>query len=283
MPRTLKLYIAGVVAAGAAALVVTALRFPIDPRIGQGLLAGNPNSAWFGVGFWICLTLVASALPVQMPRGTMVAVSIAPIIAAISLGGPTAGALVAAIGTFEVREVRGRIPWYGTLVNHAGLVLPAIAGGIVAEYIGRGSLLPSVDFLATLAGAAVFFALNALLTAQLVALRTGEPFRAVFSADARSVYAGVLALAPLGWLMAKIFSISQGAGWWATLLFALPLYTTRLANHRFVEMREMFTQTIGALAEAVDKRDPFTSKHSHRVKQIAVDIGKEMRVSAQEL
>ena len=27
----------------------------------------------------------------------------------------------------------------------------------------------------------------------------------------------------------------------------------------FVEMREMFTQTIGALAEAVDKRDPFTA------------------------
>jgi HD-GYP domain-containing protein (c-di-GMP phosphodiesterase class II) len=45
----------------------------------------------------------------------------------------------------------------------------------------------------------------------------------------------------------------------------------------------MFTQTIGALAEAVDKRDPFTSKHSQNVKLIAVDIGKEMRVSSQEL
>ena len=72
-------------------------------------------------------------------------------------------------------------------------------------------------------------------------------------------------------------------GWWASLLFALPLYTTRVAYHRFVEMREMFTQTIGALAEAVDKRDPYTSKHSQNVKLIAVDIGREMRVSAQEL
>jgi putative nucleotidyltransferase with HDIG domain len=72
-------------------------------------------------------------------------------------------------------------------------------------------------------------------------------------------------------------------GWWASVLFALPLYTTRVAYHRFVEMRDMFTQTIGALAEAVDKRDPYTSKHSHRVKQIAVDIGREMRVSASEL
>jgi putative nucleotidyltransferase with HDIG domain len=81
--------------------------------------------------------------------------------------------------------------------------------------------------------------------------------------------------------MAQIYHL-QG-GWWATLLFALPLYTTRVAHHRFVEMREMFTQTIGALAGAVDKRDVYTSLHSHRVKAIAVDIGREMSVNEAEL
>ena len=79
--------------------------------------------------------------------------------------------------------------------------------------------------------------------------------------------------------MAVVYSIQ----WWATLLFALPLYTTRMASRRFVEMREMFTQTIGALAAAVDKRDPFTARHSERVKQIAVDIGSVMHVSDNEL
>ena len=29
----------------------------------------------------------------------------------------------------ELREVRGRIPWYGTLANHAGIVLPGQARG----------------------------------------------------------------------------------------------------------------------------------------------------------
>ena len=79
--------------------------------------------------------------------------------------------------------------------------------------------------------------------------------------------------------MAVVYSIQ----WWATLLFALPLYTTRMASQRFVEMRDMFTQTIGALAEAVDKRDPFTARHSQRVKEIAVDIGRVMRVNDAEL
>ena len=86
-------------------------------------------------------------------------------------------------------------------------------------------------------------------------------------------------MGPLGWLMAVVY----GLQWWATLLFALPLYTTRMASQRFVEMRDMFTQTIGALAEAVDKRDPFTARHSQNVKEIAVDIGRVMRVNDAEL
>ncbi len=86
-------------------------------------------------------------------------------------------------------------------------------------------------------------------------------------------------MGPLGWLMGIVYTIQ----WWATLIFALPLYTTRMASRRFVEMRDMFTQTIGALAAAVDKRDPFTARHSERVKQIAVDIGAVMRVSDYDL
>ncbi len=72
---------------------------------------------------------MTSALPVKMPRGTLVSVSIAPILASIDLGGPAVGVWVAAIGSTELRELRGRIPWYGTLSNHAGLVLPAAIGG----------------------------------------------------------------------------------------------------------------------------------------------------------
>ncbi|HEV7810585.1 MAG TPA: HD-GYP domain-containing protein, partial [Candidatus Limnocylindrales bacterium] len=131
-------------------------------------------------------------------------------------------------------------------------------------------------------GSAIYFALNISLVSVLVSLRTGESFGTLIGGAFRSIAANLLALAPLAWLMSRMYA-QQGAGWWATLLFALPLYTTRVAYNSFVEMRDMFTQTIGALAEAVDKRDPFTSKHSHRVKQIAVDIGREMRVNAQEL
>jgi putative nucleotidyltransferase with HDIG domain len=284
MPRSLKLYIIGVVALSAMALIAATLVFPPLPNIAirfETTRAVRPTDLELLAGFlfWIGATVLTSALPVQMPRGTQQAVSIAPIVGAIVLGGPAIGGWVAALGTTEVREIRGRIPWYGTLANHAGLVLPAVVAGVARTWLLPTTPSLIADFLTAVFAAVLFSGLNTILAAGLVALRTNQSALAVLVGDSRGNAVNSLALAPLAWLMAQIFVIA----WWAALLFALPLYTTRMAYHRFVEMREMFTQTIGALAGAVDKRDPYTSKHSVRVKQIAVDIGREMRVNEAEL
>jgi putative nucleotidyltransferase with HDIG domain len=276
MPSSLKLYIAGVAIISAVALVVATLVFPARPDIAMG---PEPAGLWLGVAFWTALTALASALPIELPRGSLIAVANVPIVVAMNLGGPAVAGWVALIGTTEVREIRGRIPWYGTVSNHAGILLPAVAGGVVLEVVRGTSRDLPIDFVATALGALTFYALNVVLASGVVSLRTGQALVHVLG-DAKAVATGELALAPLAWLMSKVFIFG---GWWASLLFALPLYTTRLSFARYVAMREMFTQTIGALAEAVDKRDPFTSKHSQRVKQIAVDIGREMRVSEPEL
>jgi putative nucleotidyltransferase with HDIG domain len=294
MSRSLKLYIAGLVAASAIALLFTSFVFARDSRLVLGvwpdIAIGIGNSAEgnvaVGVAFWTLVTLFAQALPVRMPRGTIISVAIAPIIASMALGGPLAAAVVATVGTTELREVRRRIPALGTAANHAGIALPTLLAGWVVELIRPAANLDPtssalLSFTATMAGGAVLFVCNIAIVSGVVALRTGQPLFVVIRGDIKGFGTNLLALMPLSWLMSRIFLV--GGGWWATLLFALPLYTTRVAHHRFVEMREMFTQTIGALAEAVDKRDPFTSKHSHRVKAIAVDIGREMSVSEAEL
>jgi putative nucleotidyltransferase with HDIG domain len=289
MSRSLKLFITGLVSISAVALVLTSFVYASLPdrilgmrpeiAIQRGTDSATVPAVLAGAGMWLVITLFAGALPVRMPHGTQVSVSIAPIVASMTLGGPVAAGWVALIGTFEARELRGRVPWYGTLANHAGVVLPAVTGALAYEVIRGDRSDPLVTFAATMAGAILFFVLNFGITSVVIALRTQQRMTVVLVGDARGMAANALALAPLAWLMAQMYVLAA----WASLLFALPLYTTRVAYHRFVEMRDMFTQTIGALAEAVDKRDPFTSKHSHRVKAIAVDIGREMRVSAQEL
>jgi putative nucleotidyltransferase with HDIG domain len=291
MSKRLKSYLTGLVAVWLAAITATSFLLLSDqsrvlgclPGVGLAISDDPAVNVLAGLAFWTVLTLVASAFPVRMPGGTLVSVSSAPLVAVMVLGGPLAGGWVAAVGTTELRELRGEVPWYGTLANHAGLSLPLIAGGFAYEVLGGPSAPLFGQFLDTLVGAGIFFVLNLVLTTALVSLRTGATARSVIARDATGYVVGHFALAPLAWLMSRIYLLPQGAGWWATLLFALPLYTTRIAHHRFVEMREMFTQTIGALAEAVDKRDPFTSRHSWRVKEIAVDIGRAMGCTEAEL
>jgi putative nucleotidyltransferase with HDIG domain len=180
------------------------------------------------------------------------------------------------------------VPWYGTLSNHAEIVIPATLAGILMLVLGvpadtpatlTGSFISPMTFLIALVGGAVFLATNGGLVAFSISLRTGESAASIIRAESRSVATSIVSLAPIGWLMAQIYVIAA----WASLLFALPLYMTRLAYRNYTEMREMFTQTITALAEAVDKRDPYTSRHSWRVKEIGGDIGRVMRLGAADL
>src|SRR5215210_7527328 len=107
MPRSLKFWIVVVVALSAVALGATTILVHPNERIAvRWVTSGRdgpvPIEIAVGILFWTAVTLVASALPVVMPRGTRVAVSIAPIVAAIVLGGPTVAGWVAAVGSTEV-------------------------------------------------------------------------------------------------------------------------------------------------------------------------------------
>ena len=98
------------------------------------------------------------------------------------------------------------------------------------------------------------------------------------SGDLPTFIGNWIALAPLAWLMVQIYRHSRDVGWWATLFFTLPVYIMRVALRQVIEVREMFTQTIGALAQAVDARDTYTSGHSERVQLISVDIGQVLKL-----
>jgi len=266
-------------AAAAVAVAAAALLFPLRSDLG-GIV---------GLLFWVGLTLTGGALPVRLPQGTVVSVSAAPVIASIVLGGPFAGAIVAAIGTTDSREVRGEVPWYGTLFNHAAVVVAVVVGAAVYELIRAAvqsatpPLAEIISFGGLLLGSGVFYILNGALAVLAVSSRTGTPARTVWAQDLGGIAANLVGLAPLSWLMAQIFTLPNGVGWWATALFVVPLFTTRLAYHRYVETRELFEQTIGALANAVDARDRYTRGHSNRVSRIAEAMCRVMKLPEQEI
>lgn len=118
MSRNLRILLT-VVPVMAVALLAMSLRiWPVDFNGSIWGLSGQAATVG-ALAFWVVATLVASGSPIHMPRGSVVSVGAAPIIAAGILGGPSAGAIVAVLGTIEVRELKGRVPWYGVLYNHA--------------------------------------------------------------------------------------------------------------------------------------------------------------------
>jgi len=262
------------VAAAVVVIAAASFLFPIRPGIGGPL----------GLAFWTLATLVASAMPVRLPRGSVVSVGSAPILASMILGGPLAAAIVSVIGTADERELRGHVPWYGTLYNHAAAGAAAGLAGITFDLLVQATGdNPLAGFLVALLASGVFLAITWILAVVAVAARTGDAMRTIWAQDVSGVAANLIGLAPLAWLMAQVFQLPGGVGWWATPLFIVPLFTTRLAYARYVETRELFEQTIEALAKAVDARDPYTRNHSSRVSHIGEAMCRVMRLPEPEI
>ena len=176
MTSYLRLLIAAQVAAAGIALVAAIAIFPIRPEIGGPV----------GIAFWIAVTLVASALPISLPAGITVSVGSAPLLASLILGGPAAAGIVGALGTFDSREVRGQIPWYGTLSNHAQIAGPAAIAGILYEIglrLGAQLAVPAglSSVLAAAAAGIAYNALNNFLAALIVSGRSGQTLATVWA------------------------------------------------------------------------------------------------------
>ena len=139
---------------------------------------------------------------------------------------------------------------------------------------------PLVSLLAGLVAGVTYFVTNEFLSGIAIAVREGRRLGTVVRSDLAAFGLALLGLAPLAWLMAFAYLYVGPA---MVVLFALPLYTTRAAYQSVVELRKMFTQTIRALASAIDARDPSTKRHSEHVAGIAVEIGQEMHVNEAEL
>ena len=276
MSRDLRILLIAVPTAATALLIASLLIRPVDAFDWS-------YSSLAAVAFWTATTLAASAFPVHVPRGSVVSVAAAPIIAASILLGPAGAAVVAGVGTLELRELRGRIPWYGVVYNHSLAVVAAVLAGFTYLLLTSASdatLASRMGLLAGTAAGIVYILAGTALSSLAVALRESRPTRSVLRSDLRSVGLTMVGLTPMAWLMALAY-VSVGP--LVALAFALPLYTTRAAYKAVVDIREMFTQTVKALASAIDARDPSTKKHSEHVSDIAVEIGQAMSLGETEL
>lgn len=135
----------------ASLMAVAFVAAPPSPAIGIGPPSlSQPVRIASGITVLILAALVCVANKVVTRAGAVDSVSAAPIVAAMVLGGPAAAALVAVLGTFEARELRG-LPWWGVLANHGSVGIAAIAGGSVTVVVA--SAVPGFNGLLVAGGA----------------------------------------------------------------------------------------------------------------------------------
>ena len=221
------------IVAGAAVLLGSTAALLLVPGAGLRPTIAIPGVAdpWSGIAgltAWTVFALMGGMRIVRDPGGHgALSLHLPFIVAATTLGGPVAGAWVAALGTFDRRELR-EAPWYGVLANHAALVLAAVAGGLVLEgVISVGGAFrippgPVLLLLAGLAGTAVAAVLSALLASVTIVLRDGlEPAEVLGLMD-RAFRHTAVAEALLGWLFVVVW---LAVGWWAPILCTVLVLT----------------------------------------------------------
>jgi diguanylate cyclase (GGDEF)-like protein len=215
-------YTAATILAGIAAFAWAALSFPIDPAISL-TASGGSEGILLGLVFWIAIGLLGGTR-IQRLRGHGVLTFHMPfIIAAMALGGPTAGALVAMISTIERRELR-EVVWYGTLANHAALTVSAVAGS-VAMLVTRDLLGATIasdaqatTLVALVAGSFVLAIVSTAIVAGTVILRDKLTIREalrVYDSSYRITAANEVVL---GWILYLTY---LSVGWWAALVCAM--------------------------------------------------------------
>ncbi len=270
--RVLYYLVAGVSVVGG--LVLALASYPVPRELDLGRLF-----------FWISLALFASGLPVYLPGGVNVSVNTAVLIAVAFdplLTNPFGAVWTALLGTLQMRDIRREVAWYGTVYNRMVYVLATfIAWGSVKVTEPAVRVNDPAGTVAQVAIAGVLFTfVNFGLSIAAASLRTSTPVRRVWALSLSNVLLGLLALVPLGWLMAEIgFKV----GLWASLFFLVPLVLARYVFNRYVEIRELFFGTVSALSQAIDAKDGFTRGHADRVSRIAGAIARELGLSETEI
>jgi len=259
---------------GAAAIVVGRNSVPL-PAVGE---AGP-------ILFWFAVTLAASLVATKLPGGVRATLNTAPLIAAVfdtNLPNPFAISWIAFLGTFQLRDIRGEVLWYGTLHNRANAILSTFGAWLAATLVAP--VFPDAEppraLVQLVAAGSMFFLINNFLSVLAASIRTKAPFRKVWTVSVRQVAAGLLGQVPIGWLMARM---AVAIGYWVTIPFLIPLVLARYAFTKYTETRELFYGSVSALSQAIDAKDGFTRGHADRVSRIAGAVAREMGLNERDI
>jgi len=278
MSKKLKLYVAIIVLLGASFFLYT---------INQA-----HDIDVVGLVIFTLLSIVAESLVIVTQGQRALSVGFAIGLAAIILFGVPEAAWITSIGMmFRIIRHEGKIyhpfnfPIEKTLFNGANATISAGLAGLCYEALGATpgiiDLNSSVVALfAVFTAMIVYILVNAVIMSILMHLITGENFFTNFFKNIAWVVKDYIVLAPLAIIMAIAYSNYKIIG--ILILFG-PLLFARYSFKLYIDMKNIYIDTVKSLSQAVEAKDPYTNGHSIRVADYACGLAEKLGLSPKKV
>ena len=271
-----------------------------------GLMFGSSTDL-LGLLAVVALVGLGEALALELDDGS-ISVSAVGVLAGAALFGPRAGlALAVTTAVVQWSAKRGQI--HHVLFNIGALSVSSLAAAAVFAAGFDGGIGELVTVTAGFAAGAAYFAVNTSLISLALALEGRERWWRVW-------HERFLWLAPhyivYGFIGGVIAIAYHAAGLYALAVFAVPLLLMRKTQEAYLShtrksaqklrqaaetihtqnvsleqanrlLKERSTAAMESLSATVDARDAYTAGHSRRVQQLALAIGRELKLSQAEL
>lgn len=237
-----------------------------------------------GVIFFILLSIIAESLAIPVGNSSYLSVNFAVALSSIIIFHPLVASIIISMGfLFFVEYNNGKFnhmlntPLYKRVFNASANCISTMLSGfsyalgnIILPYfkLGRFSILGIILTIIT------YVIVNNFIFMILFSLLEKKSFKSLIAQNFW-VFKNFFAIAPLGILMAIAYT---SYGWFALLLFFGPLLLARYSFKLYLDMRNVYFETIRALSNALDAKDHYTNGHSHRVSHYTEVIARRMNL-----
>jgi putative nucleotidyltransferase with HDIG domain len=228
----------------------------------------------------MAFAVVADKWRVSLPDHGEVSLSFITGFAAATLFGPCFGALIAGGASLLVDLLIERRQGPAKVAFNAGQL--ALAGGLTGlafQLLATDSATGLAANALAYAGAALVFVIANSALASIVLALFGRPLLRVWVRVLRDAGIFYLAMAPLGALLANAYLQSP----WTLLYFPLLAWVIYRGFGLYAKLRTETQNALVALANSLERRDPYTFQHSSRVAAYSREIATCMNLPDEQL